>query len=308
MPSTADEALDAYATAVMNRRQPSEPTRRKNIHYARKAIGLMKAESLALAEIEPPMARVMLETMKGGEGERRLTFRGLALFLAWCGKQGLVERNICDHFDRDEKPRGAASRDHVPSLDELRGVWSAVENEPQRDLIRFLLLVPLRREEAAGLRWSEIDLPARRVRIAAKRAKTRETHELPLSPPALELLKARAATAKGELVFPTGEGKPYNGFSRLLKRIRIRIGKSEVPKAERFVLHDIRRSFVSHLAERGFDIDLLDQCLGHSRRGVLGVYQRASRMAERCRALETWGDLIASEGESQNKNVVAFRA
>src|SRR6202020_2236914 len=151
----ANEALDAYSAALLARRQPSEATRRKSIHYARKAIRLMKAESLALAEIEPAMARLMLETMKGAEGERRLTFHGLARFLAWCGKQGLVERNICDHFDRDEKPRGAASRDHVPSLEELPRVWSAVENEPQRDLIRFLLLVPLRRDEAAGLRWSE---------------------------------------------------------------------------------------------------------------------------------------------------------
>ena len=45
LPSTVDEALDAYATALMNRRQPSEATRRKSIHYARKAIRLMKAES-----------------------------------------------------------------------------------------------------------------------------------------------------------------------------------------------------------------------------------------------------------------------
>jgi integrase len=307
LPKSTIEALDAYSAALLARRQPSEATRRKSIHYARKAIRLMKAESLALAEIEPPMARVMLETMKGAEGERRLTFRGLARFLAWCGKQGLVDRNICDHFDRDEKPRGAASRNHVPSLDELRGVWSAVENEPQRDLVRFLLLVPLRRAEAAGLMWSEVNLYLKRIQISANRTKAREVHELPLSAPAMALIKARkAAPAQDELVFPAGEGKPYNGFPRLLKRIRTRIGKGEAAKAEHFVLHDIRRGFVSHLAERGYDVDLLDQCLGHSRRGVFAIYQRASRMAERAQAMETWGALIAGEGESQN--VVAFRA
>jgi integrase len=198
------------------------------------------------------------------------------------------------------------SRDHVPTIAELRNVWNAVENEPQRDLIQFLLLVPLRREEAAGLRWSETDLPARRIRIAARRAKTREPHELPLSAPALAMLEARRATTKGELVFPAGVGKPYNGFPRLFKRIRSRIGDCETIKAERFVLHDIRRAFVSHLAERGYDVDLLDQCLGHSRKGVFGVYQRASRMAERGRALEAWGSLVAGEGESQSENVVAF--
>ncbi len=54
----------------------------------------------------------------------------------------------------------------------------------------------------------------------------------------------------------------------------------------------MRRSFVSHLAERGYDVDLLDQCLGHSRKGVFGIYQRASRMAERGRALEAWAGLV----------------
>jgi len=308
LPKSVDEALDAYAAALMTRRQPSEATRRKSIHYTRKAVRLMKAGSLALAAIDPAMVRVMLETMKGAEGERRLTFRGLARFLAWCGKQGLVELNICDHFDRDEKPRSAQSRNHVPSLEELRAVWAAVESEPQCDLVRFLLLVPLRRDEAAGLRWSEVDLLARRIRIQANRAKTRETHELPLSTAVLKLLEGRQAIARGALVFPAAGNKPYNGFTRLFKRIRKRIGVSEVVKAERFVLHDIRRGFVSHLAERGFDVDLLDQCLGHSRKGVFGVYQRASRMGERARALEAWDRLIAGEGVEQAGKVVPWRA
>jgi Arm DNA-binding domain len=162
LPSTVDEALGAYATALMARRQPSEYTRRKSIHYARKAVGEMKAGPLTLAALEPAMARVMLETMIGSEGERNLVFRGLDRFLTWCVKQGLVERNICDDLDRDEKPRGGQSRDHVPSLEELRAVWNAVENEPQRDLVRLLLLLPLRRDEAAGLAWSEVDLQLKR--------------------------------------------------------------------------------------------------------------------------------------------------
>jgi integrase len=303
LPATTNEALDAYAAAMMARRQPSEYTRRKNIHYTRKSVGLIKAGPLALATIDSAMVRVMLETMAGSDGERRLVFRGLARFLAWCVKQGLIERNPCDDLDRDERPRGGRSRDHVPTIDELRAVRSAVKNEPQRDLCQFFLLVPLRRDEITSLIWSEVDLAQKRIRI---RMKTHEVHELPLSAPALAILEARKATTKGELVFPNADGKPYSGFHTLLTRIRARIGKSGAPKALRFSWHDIRRAFVSHLAERGYDVDLLDQCLGHSRRGVFGIYQRASRMAERGQAMETWGDLIAGEGESQN--VVAFRA
>jgi integrase len=308
LPTTVAEALDAYSAALIARRQPSESTRKKSISYARKAVRLMKAESFTLAAIDERMVRLMIETMVGSEAERHLVFRGLNRFLAWSRKQGLVELNVCDELDRDERPRNGQARDHVPSLEELRLVWDAVENEAQRDLIRFLLLTPLRRDEAAGLRWSEIDLQLRRIRIQAKRAKTREMHELPLSAPALALLEARKSKAQSDLVFPAGGGKPFDGFNHLLKRIRTRIGKSEAAKAERFVLHDIRRGFVSHLAERGFDVDLLDQCLGHSRKGVFAVYQRASRMGERARALEAWAQLVTGEGVEQTDKVVPIRA
>jgi integrase len=310
LPSTIAEALDAYAAALMTRRQPSEATRRVSIHYARKAVRLMKAESLALPAIDTCMVRLMVETMAGSDAERHLVFRGLNRFLAWTRKQGLIERNICDELDRDERPRVGQSRNHVPSLEELRAIWTAVENEAQRDLVRFLLLVPLRRDEAAGLAWSEVDLQLRRIRIQANRAKMREPHELPLSASALALLEARkpkAPNTANALVFPSSKEKPFDGFNALLKRIRARIGENETAKAERFVFHDVRRAFVSHLAERGYDVDLLDQCLGHSRKGVFGVYQRASRMGERFRALEAWAGLIAGEVERTGQ-VIPIRA
>ena len=306
LPSTVDDALGAYTVALMNRRQPSEATRRKSVHYARKAVRLMKAGPIPPTALTQAMTRVMLETMQGSEGERHLVFRGLSRFLAWSCKQGLIEHNPCDGLDHDEKPRGAAARDHVPSLEELRAVWNAVEDDPQRDLVRFLLLTPLRRDEAAGLAWNEVDLPQRRIRISASRAKNREAHELPLSASAIAMLEARSE--KSELVFPNTDGNPYHGFHGLLARIRARIGHGDTKKAERFNFHDIRRSFVSHLAERGYDVDLLDQCLGHSRKGVFAVYQRASRMAERGRALEAWAGLVTGAGEAESGRVLAFLA
>jgi integrase len=90
-----------------------------------------------------------------------------------------------------------------------------------------------------------------------------------------EPIETRKATAESELVFPGVGGLPYSGFSTLITRIRARIGEAETTKEERLVFRDIRRSFVSLLAERGG-------------------------------ALEAWGGLVAGEGESQN--VVALRA
>jgi integrase len=307
LPKSVGEALDVYAQALMSRRQPLEPTRRAVIHYARKAIHLMQADSLAIQAIDARMVNLMLETMAGSEGERYLVFTKLSRFLAWCRKRGLVEHNPCDDFDRDERPKQGRSRDHVPTIDEIKAIWNAAENEPQRDMIRFMLLTPLRRREASGLKWSEVDLQRGRIRIEANRMKQREAHELPLSPAALTILESRKLSATNDIVFPSSVGKPHGSLMFLTKRLRKVIGQDATAKAQRFTWHDVRRSFVSLLAEHGFDIDLLDQCLGHKRAGVRAIYQRASRMGERARALEAWAQLIVGEEVEHTGKVVPLR-
>jgi integrase len=289
-------ALDAYAAALATRRQPSPTTRKKYTHYASKALRSMKTENAPLASIDVRMIRLMVETMKGSDAERHAVFGGLNRFLNWACRQGIVEANACAALDRYERPKQGKAREHVPSLQDLRAVWDAVGNEPRRDLVRFMLLVPLRRKEAAGLRWSEVDLQRGTIRITADRMKNGEAHELPLSAPARKILGENAAS--GELVFASNTSKAHVTWSDLLTRLRKRIGEVDTPKSEHFVFHDVRRAFVSALAERNFDVDLLDGCLAHKRHGVLGVYQRSSRMAERGRAMEAWARLVTGAGEA----------
>jgi integrase len=190
-------------------------------------------------------------------------------------------------------------------------VWTIVERQPDhvRDLIRFLLLVPLRREEAQGLLWSEVDLGENRILIRAERTKNRQPHCLPLPEPALVILAKRASnrieSTDGRVFASPSRARTIN-WDYCVTRIRAAIGEGDVGRQRRFNLHDIRRAFVSHLAERGFDVDLLDQCLSHTRRGVLGVYQRASRMRERQTALNAWADLVT--GAQRADNIMAIHA
>jgi integrase len=106
-------------------------------------------------------------------------------------------------------------------------------------------------------------------------------------------------------MFASRSGAKTINWGHCVTRIRAAIGESERERRQRFNLHDIRRAFVSHLAERGFDVDLLDQCLAHTRKGVFGTYQRASRMRERAAALNTWADFITGDAHD---NVVPLRA
>jgi integrase len=306
VPPTVAEVLDDYARVMMARRQPSEWTRKQSVRYARLACALLNANSLPIAALDVRMVRMLVEIAPGADAQRRHIFGGLNRFLGWCRKQTLIEHNPCAELDRNERPKPGKARDHVPFIATLRAIWSAAETEPACDLLRFMLLVPLRRNEVSGLTWGEVNFDQGRVRVAADRMKARRAHELPLSPPALAILDARKAIATArkaiatnDLVFPSNDGAPFTNWDRLLTRIRKRIGEDKNDRAARVSIHDFRRSFVSHLAG-SFDIDLLDQCLGHTRRGVLGVYQRSARWPERVGALNAWADIILDVVEDPN--------
>ena len=309
IPTTVGEALDDYARALAARATPSAWSRRQAVHYARKAIRLMRAETLPLAAIDLRMVRLLFEKMKGSQAEKYQVHGGLSRFFTWCRRQELIATNPCDALDRDERPKPGKARANVPSLEELRAIWGAVESETAsvRDAVRLLLLTALRRDEAAGLPWGEVDLVNRRLVILGERMKNDEQHEVPLSPQAFALLKARmpAHPAPRALVFPSSVGKPIANWGPILTRIRKAIGEAHVPKAQRFVFHDIRRSFASLLSDE-FDVDALDRALAHKRSGMAAIYNHSTRMEARAKAFARWADLLVGEQpvEAAPDNVV----
>lgn len=315
---TAAAALETYVKTVESDREIAMNTRRLKAFYVRKAVRQLKVENQPLTAIDDAAITAMLDGVVSPT-ERWHLFGALRQFLAWASnrKRRLIERNPCDDFERNQRPGKPRSRDNVPSVAVLKAVWKAVENEPAhaRDLFRFLLLVPLRRAEAVTLTWVDVDLAGKRVSIPGTRTKNRERHELPLAHAAVEILEARRPTdpKPSDLVFGKfgGKtfndrvgGKTFNDWGGAINRIRKVLGQAAAAKETRFTFHDVRRSFVSGLAGR-FDLDLLDQCLGHTRKGVFGTYQRSARWPERVAVLDAWADLIAGAGDKAD-NVVPF--
>ena len=94
-------------------------------------------------------------------------------------------------------------------------------------------------------------------------------------------------------VFAPPSGAKTINWDYWVTRIRVALDEEHLERSRRFNLHDIRRSFVSTLAERGFDVDLLDQLLSHTRKGVFATYQRSSRWREREAAMAAWSELVA---------------
>jgi integrase len=106
-----------------------------------------------------------------------------------------------------------------------------------RDYLLVLVFTGLRREEAAGLRWDDIDLKGRTLTVPVTKNGT--SHMLPLPDFLVSLLRKRRLNTPGEFVFP-GSGR--TGY---LVEPRKQMKKVSEACGVKFCLHDLRRTFIS---------------------------------------------------------------
>jgi integrase len=195
------------------------------------------------------------------------------------------------------------------SDDELKAVWQASEaiGWPFGPLVQLLILTGQRRGEIAGMRWGEIDLDARKWTLPAMRSKNGIEHQIPLSEPALAILRGLPKVG-GKYVFTISGAAPVKGFDGAKKRLDALLP----PDMQQWVLHDLRRTFASGCARLGVDLHVVEKCLNHtsgSFAGIVSVYQRHDFAGEKCACMQAWGRFIEAlvSGE-QAGNVVEFAA
>lgn len=199
--------------------------------------------------------------------------------------------------------KGSRSRSRVLSLEELGTLWRAAGEGVYGDCFRCLMALPVRRDELAHARWSQVDFDAGVFTIPAALAKSGEDHTLPLGTLAWLILSDRKdRDAKPEdFIFPlpADPKKPINSFGSYVVRLNQRLVKAGTPVRE-WRIHDFRRAFVSALGDLKHDEVTLDLILSHrqssTRRGALAVYQHSRRWSDQERAMEDWCALLGKVG------------
>ena len=162
---------------------------------------------------------------------------------------------------------------------ELRAVWNATDvATPFACFIRFALLTACRRNEAAQLRWDEID--GTNWVLPAARNKTKVDLVRPLSVAAQAVLARVPRLAGCNFVFSTDGRSAINGFSHFKRQFDTQCGVTG------WTLHDLRRTARSLMSRAGVNVDHAERCLGHVIGGVRGVYDRHEFHAEKLRAFE----------------------
>jgi len=121
---------------------------------------------------------------------------------------------------------------------------SKLGNETLRDYLLVLVFTGLRRQEAATLKWNQVDLKRKTLTIVD--TKNHESHTLPLSDFLYDLLVQRKNVATTEYVFPSSGVGGYIVEPR--KQMEKVIQHSGIP----FIIHDLRRTFIT-IAE-GLDV------------------------------------------------------
>ena len=91
-------------------------------------------------------------------------------------------------------------------------------------------------------------------------------------------------------------------LSKSAKRLEGRIKLSDGQTIEKWVPHDLRRTFRTHLAKLKVKQHVAEKCLCHSLGKIVDTYTAYSYMPERIEALEKWSDYV--EKYVTNNNVI----
>lgn len=129
------------------------------------------------------------------------------------------------------------------------------DTEMWQDYFLLVLFTGLRRQEAASMRWSNVDMDAKTFTLHD--TKNRNSHTLPMSEFILELFERRQQARKNEFVFSANSdtGHVIDPRKAMLKI-------AELSKVS-FTVHDLRRTFITTAESLDIPAYALKRLLNH---------------------------------------------
>lgn len=252
----------------------------------------------------------------------------LSVLMTWAKGRDYASSNVVTDVP---VPTEEKEGERTLSLDELAIVWRCSGESDYGRIVRLLILTAVRKGEAGGLAWPEIDGIGLWT-IPGSRTKNGLPHEIPLPQAALALLETVPRQDGRDLVF--GRGKAgYSGWSRSKARLdvaiareRARLAGAEIAlrdevlaigdyhKREKAIyeahrswmlpdwdVHDLRRTCSTMLNEHGLaHPHVVEACLNHvdgpAKRRVAGTYNKALYRAQKAAAFRAWERFLTEHG------------
>ncbi len=155
-------------------------------------------------------------------------------------------------------------RDHYLSAVETQALLAALDASPSRSAAAALALLVVsgaRKQEVLRARWEHVDLG--RSAITVPKAKSGGARTIPLSPFAAEIVRRQLAAREGDCpwVFPSSvdPARPVSDAKKVWLAAKRAAGLPD-----HIVIHSLRHSFASALANAGVPLFEIGRVLGHS--------------------------------------------
>ena len=298
----AEEWLDVHATGL------------KSEQAVRSLIGGDLAKAIGRMKVSDVRRRDVIEAV---EAKAATAPRQAALLLTYARKlldyatdrdiipanpvAGLKPSAIKVAGKRD--PLKSVARGRVLDTDEIRSMWASVEACGLHLLtalaLKMVLVTGQRSGEVAGMHDREIvgrvwTIPA------SRRGKTDTAQTVFLTDTALQIigaakaeidrLKGRRKAAASGYVFEAVPGSPITNaaLSRAVERAHGAMGAKHVEPWGRWTPHDLRRTMRTGLSACKVRPDIAELAIGHTKRGIVAVYDQHAFDDERRAALEVW--------------------
>jgi integrase len=167
--------------------------------------------------------------------------------------------------------------------------------------LEFTVLTAARTAETVGARWSEIDFANATWTIPAGRMKASKEHRVPLSKPALHILRDVPHEKNNPFIFIG----PYKaGLSNVAMAATLqRMDRSDI------TVHGFRSTFRTWAGERtAHPVHVIEQALAHSiGTKVERAYARGDLFTKRARLMGDWARYCISKPTDTSTKVVSIR-
>jgi integrase len=165
--------------------------------------------------------------------------------------------------------------------------------------LEFAILTAARSGEVLGARWNEFDLECAVWTVPAARMKAGREHRVPLSRPALKIVKVMREARDSDFVFPgqvTGKSLSVMALEMVLRRMN----------ADNVTVHGFRSTFRDWSAEcTNFTNEVCEAALAHViENKAEAAYRRGDLFEKRRKLMDAWAVYCAAPKRGK---VVAFR-
>jgi len=213
----------------------------------------------------------LLDQIQARSGVRQADI-ALSIISGICGWHGKRDEEYDSPIIRGMKREEKNDRDRVLTDSEIRTLWRA--DGLLGNFTKLALLTGQRREKLLTMRYDDV-----RNGVWYIRSEAREKGngvELRLPTIALEILKQQRQICPGPRVFDCPITR--------LRNLKLRFDRKH--PMQPWVLHDLRRTSRTRMAEAGVMNVVAELVLGHAQRGVEAIYNRHAYFEEKAEALE----------------------